>query len=274
MAQDPSSLLESEQAELSEETAWDYLNGRYPPVARHLLPFADKARKRGDKGEFWWELRACAYYDKFATDKIFYPDITDSPKFHLDRSGAFASNTAYFYPDGSAYLAGLLNSRAIWFFLTGIADSVRGGFYRMFAQNLNRIPVPKASDEEQQQIAALAEQCQQLAEQRYKISQRFIQRMIDDLCPQGREAKINTKVQSWWQLDFKRLQVELRKSFKLKRDEVLISLAERDEWQDYFDGRKKQVLELDDKLAAQEMLLNQAVNKLFGLTEDEIGLLG
>jgi hypothetical protein len=119
----------------------------------------------------------------------------------------------------------------------------------------------------------LAELCQQLAEQRYQISQRFIQRMIDDLCPQGREAKINTKVQSWWQLDFKSLQVELRKSFKLKRDEVLISLAERDEWQDYFDGRKKQVLELDDKLAAQEMLLNQAVNRLFGLTEDEVRLL-
>lgn len=274
MAQDPSSSLESERADLSEETGWHYLSGRYPSVARHLLPFADKARKRGDKGEFWWELRACAYYDKFATDKIFYPDITDSPKFHLDRSGAFASNTAYFYPDGSAYLAGLLNSRAIWFFLTGIADSVRGGFYRMFAQNLNRIPVPKASDEEQQQIATLAEQCQQLAEQRYQISQRFIQRMIDDLCPQEREAKINTKVQSWWLLDFKVLQAELRKSFKLKRDEVLIPLAERDEWQDYFDGRKKQVLELDDKLDAQEMLLNQAVNKLFGLSENEIRLLG
>ena len=28
--------------------------------------------KRYDKGEFWWELRACDYYDAFDKPKIIY----------------------------------------------------------------------------------------------------------------------------------------------------------------------------------------------------------
>lgn len=56
---------------------------RYPAVMMWLDPHADKARKRGDKGEYWWELRACDYYDRFEQDKILYPDIAPEPEFQL-----------------------------------------------------------------------------------------------------------------------------------------------------------------------------------------------
>jgi|AntRauTorckE6833_2_1112554.scaffolds.fasta_scaffold04176_3 type I restriction-modification system DNA methylase subunit len=264
----------AKEASLSEDTAWDYLSSHYSAVARHLLPFAEKARKRGDKGEFWWELRACAYYDKFALPKVFYPDITDSPKFHLDTTGAFSSNTAYFYPHGNTYLVGLLNSKAVWYFLTGIADSVRGGFYRMFSQNLNRIPLPPAADDQQEKIASLAQQCQQLAEQRQQQRQRFTRRLTDDLCPADQEPKLNTKSLNWWLLDFKTLQSELKKSFKLKAKDTLMPVAERNDWQDYFENEKGKISQLDQQLIETEVKLNQEVNGLFGLTESEISLLG
>ena len=73
---------------LSEDEAWSWLQQQYRAVANWLKPFADTGRKRSDKGEFWWELRACAYYNEFEKPKIFYPDITDSSKFHLNASGA------------------------------------------------------------------------------------------------------------------------------------------------------------------------------------------
>jgi hypothetical protein len=54
---------------------WECLKSKYPAIAKHLEPFEDKADKRCDKGDYWWELRACEYYDKFEKPKILYPDI-------------------------------------------------------------------------------------------------------------------------------------------------------------------------------------------------------
>ncbi len=260
----------------------------YPSIKAHLENYRERlepkpkgwpakqpwpGRKAGSYK--WFEIQdAVSYYDKFDQQKIQYAHFCSGPLFHMNSTGSYSNDKSYILPSSEWWVLGLLNSSTYWFLMKAMAPAVRGGFHELRIQYMEQLPIPKASDKEQEGIATLAEQCQQLAEQRYRISQRFIQRMINDLCPQGCESKISTKAQSWWQLDFKALQAELRKSFKLKRDEVLLPVADRDDWEDYFASRKKQVLELDDKLAAQETLLNQAVNRLFGLTEDEVRLLG
>jgi hypothetical protein len=64
----------------SEREAWNWLKKEYSPVACHLEPFVDAARKRQDQGDFWWELRACDYYDVLDGAKIVYPDIAKGPR--------------------------------------------------------------------------------------------------------------------------------------------------------------------------------------------------
>ena len=49
--------------------AWDWLKKNYPAIANHLIPFRNKAEERTDKGDFWWELRACDYYQEFRKSK-------------------------------------------------------------------------------------------------------------------------------------------------------------------------------------------------------------
>jgi len=44
---------------------WEWLYKNYSAIATRLLRFSEKAEKRYDKGEYWWELRACDYYDEF-----------------------------------------------------------------------------------------------------------------------------------------------------------------------------------------------------------------
>src|SRR5207245_629459 len=41
----------------------------------HLHPMKDNLMKRQDKGRFWWELRACAYWEEFEKRKIVYQEI-------------------------------------------------------------------------------------------------------------------------------------------------------------------------------------------------------
>ena len=48
-----------QQTSPSEAQAWAWFEARHPSLAQWLEPFTDKARKRTDQGDYWWELRAC-----------------------------------------------------------------------------------------------------------------------------------------------------------------------------------------------------------------------
>jgi hypothetical protein len=100
--------------------AWDWLSATYPAIAAHLAPFAESARKRTDQGEFWWELRPCAYYPAFDEPKILCPDIAKLPRFSWDTEGAYVNNTGYLLPD-ELWLLPVLSSRLLWFVLSQIA---------------------------------------------------------------------------------------------------------------------------------------------------------
>jgi len=44
------------------DDAWQWFSSNYPAIAKYLLPYKSKAEKRTDKGDYWWELRACENY--------------------------------------------------------------------------------------------------------------------------------------------------------------------------------------------------------------------
>src|SRR5690606_26472073 len=67
--------------EVSEDEAWNWFYKNYSGVANWLLPFKEKAKKRTDKGDFWWELRACDYYADFEKSKIMYQVFQVRPCF-------------------------------------------------------------------------------------------------------------------------------------------------------------------------------------------------
>jgi hypothetical protein len=126
---------------------WTYIGvhiNRYPVVFEHLRQFQARLEKRWDKGNFWWELRACDYYDRFEQPKIIYPDIATTCRFTLDRDGYFGSNTTYFIPGADLYLLGLLNSRLGQFYFSQVCAGLEGGgttYLRFFGQYLEGFPI-------------------------------------------------------------------------------------------------------------------------------------
>ncbi len=125
--------------------AWGWFKKNYPALAKHLQPHAAAAEKRQDKGEFWWELRACDYYNKFEEPKIVYPDIAKESRAAFDTQGRYFSNTVYFIPKSDLYLLGLLNSKLIFNYFKRIAsvlgDPDKGGRLRWFQQDVVKIPI-------------------------------------------------------------------------------------------------------------------------------------
>jgi hypothetical protein len=126
---------------------WTYIGvpiDRYPAVFDHLKLYQAQLEKRWDKGENWWELRACDYYDKFSEPKIIYPDIATACRFVLDRTGCFGMNTTYFIPGEDLYLLAVLNSKLGYFYFSTVCAGLEGGettYLRFFGQYIEKFPV-------------------------------------------------------------------------------------------------------------------------------------
>jgi type I restriction-modification system DNA methylase subunit len=262
--------------ELSDADAWAYLQSHYPNIAKHLSTYETPARKRGDKGDFWWELRTCAYYEQFEKSKLVYPDLSQGSKFHLDEGGCLFPNTGYFIASDDKYLLGLLNSKVTWFFLRGISDAMKGGEWRirLFSQNIERIPIPTADETQQQTIANLAEQCQTHAKTRYALEQKVQRRLLENLRPKNNHEPLNTKLIQWWKLStVTELASEARKAFKLKKPDTLnVDLSnptKQDEWEAYLQDNIDQWQTTTRTINGLEQYINQAVYSLFKLDAEE-----
>ncbi len=252
----------------SEDLAWLFVRENFSAIAKQLEPFAERARKRTDKGDYWWELRACDYYQKFLAPKISYIEICDAGPFSFDESGFYQEATTFMIPSADRYLLSLLNSNALWLFWIASTTVLRGGYQRMKNQFVEPAPIPDADKVTKLKLADLALKCQKTAKQRYK-SQIAFTRRIPDLCPPERDAKLSTKLQEWWKLaDFAAFRAEVKKVFKAE-----IPLKERSDWEDLFVIGKAEIEKLSAEIKRNEDEINAIVYKLFDLTPDEITLL-
>jgi len=125
-----------------EEEAWAWFSDKYPAAAKHLLPFKEKAIKRTDKGDYWWELRACAYYDKFDEPKIFYQRFQVKPCFVYDDSSTFSNDSMFFLSVQDKKLLALLCSETGWWLIGEFCPRIQHG-YMLTWDNFKQIPIPR-----------------------------------------------------------------------------------------------------------------------------------
>lgn len=138
-----------------EENKWGWFEKSYPAIAKHLSRFEDKARKRYDQGEYWWELRSCTYYDEFEKPKIMLPDISLRGNYTFDNTGGlYLVNTAYIIGNNEMFLLGILASNLIDFYYRSISSTYRGGYLRFIYQYLETIPIVVPDDKTLKQIVS------------------------------------------------------------------------------------------------------------------------
>ncbi|MEW6587497.1 MAG: TaqI-like C-terminal specificity domain-containing protein, partial [Nitrospirota bacterium] len=126
---------------MTETSAWRWFSELYPAIANHLGPFAEKGKKRYDKGEYWWELRACDYYAAFEKPKIMWPEIAGDARFTYDDAGYYVNNKVFIISDGSHYLLGLLNSALLRFFIHNNCTDLQGNSYNFSGVFVSRTPI-------------------------------------------------------------------------------------------------------------------------------------
>lgn len=262
----------------SGERAEAIFEEKYPSLHARMKKFEEALIKRQDQGRYWWELRSCAYWQEFEETKIVWPDISKLPRFSMDTERHYLGNTGYFIPSSNYYLLGILSSWATWFMISKTAQPLRlrgdRWQYRLFAQFMERLPIPDATDDEKETIGALAKLCNTLGQQRYDLQDQFSLRLTSAFRQTGKGSalSLNTKAQSWWEPSLSELGEALKVSFKLQANPFRHPRT-ADEWEPYLAEKREEFERLTRELSDAEAELNDRVYRLFDLTAEEIRLL-
>jgi len=141
-----------------QEPAEDFIRRNMPSLMSHLSRFEAKARARDDQGDYWWELRPCAYYPEFEKEKVVYSEIVREPQFHYDTEQFFVEATAFLMTGSQTkYLCALLNSKPVAFFFKRYYAG--GGLgeegYRYKKAFLENLPIPTLTPENQSLVSQI-----------------------------------------------------------------------------------------------------------------------
>lgn len=118
----------------------EWFESEFSELANHLKKFEIKAKKRTDKGDYYWELRACDYYDKFEKPKIMYQVFQVKPCFIYDENGLFSNNSMWFIPSDDKVLLGILNSKMGWWLISKYCTAIQNG-YQLIWKYFRQIPI-------------------------------------------------------------------------------------------------------------------------------------
>ena len=124
-----------------EHEAWAWFERIYPSVAHWLLQFKDEASRRTDKGDYWWELRACAYYSEFSQPKLFYQTFQVRPCFIYSDQSVFCNNSMWFITIQNKALLALLCSNMGWWLISKYCPRIQNG-YQLIWDNFKQISIP------------------------------------------------------------------------------------------------------------------------------------
>ncbi len=247
-----------------EEDAWEFIKSNYPIISSHLADYKEKASKRYDKGEFWWELRACGYYNLFETPKVVWPNLQSENKFSFDSKGFYINAPSVILPTDSKALLCIINSKLAWFFFKNICVIRNGGYLEMKPQYFEQLPVSLPSDEKPFNEKADMMLAQNKALHEFKAD--FLNFLESELKPK----KITKKLESWDELGLEQFKKELTKcKVKFKS----LSLKERKEWQEYFSEQKQKADEIKAIIDSTHKEIDQMVYKLYGLIQEEIKII-
>jgi len=241
----------------NEAEAWSWFENKFPSAAQWLKPFEGKAKQRTDMGDYWWELRACDYYDKFSMPKILYQKFQVKPCFIYDEQGLYCNDSMWIIPTNNKGLLAILNSRMGWWLITKYCTQIQNG-YQLIWKYFGQIPIANPSPELAIQAERMLTLSKALQDQSIKF-QRSIQRKFE-------VEELPKKLQDWYLLSYAEFIKELAKK------KVKLSLSEEAEWEDYFNQESRKALELKATIDDTDKAIDKMVYALYGLSAEEIDI--
>ncbi len=238
----------------------------YKGIFQYLQQYKEKLIKRQDKGENYWNLRACDYYDKMEEPKLIYYHTALTHSFYYDTEGYYISANCYFIANADRYLQCILNSSLFNFvkkyLFPAFGDAEKGGRVRLDANKMNKLPIKNILDEEKKNFTYKAKEITKISNNFQTKKQKFLNRLQSNF----NLEKLSKKIENFYESDFKTLLKELKKK------KIALTLKEQDEWEEYFESYQKELLGIKSQIDKTDREIDAMVYELYGLSDEEIAL--
>ena len=138
-------------------------------------------------------------------------------------------------------------------------------FAKISLDNLSSFPIPKLTNDIDQQFISFAKKRETYYLEFLLISKKFSTYFSSCY----RIEKLSGKLSAWYELDFSDFIKELNKAIKAAKGTPL-SKKDEFEWMELFEENKKKALALKTEIDRTDQEIDQMVYELYGLTEEEI----
>lgn len=160
------------------------------------------------------------------------------------------------------FLLAVLNSKVIAYYIReNYYSSSMGGGINFTPDLIRSLPIPQIPTNKQL-FVEYSEQMQKCNQSLLLKRCRFMQRLKDNVP----NVKINSTLETFDLFDFTKFITEL------KKQKIVLSLREQDEWEEYFNDYKRQCNELSTQISSTDREIDKMVYKLYGLTDEEIAI--
>lgn len=130
----------------------------YPAIHAFMKPKRKEMVDRYDQGKYFWELRACAYWQEFEQPKIIVPAITDTVNFAPDVDGYYCNNKAtIFVPESVLFSCAIANSQVSAWYASKTFATKEGGFFDFEPRYSSQLVIPHVTPKQQQMIERVAD---------------------------------------------------------------------------------------------------------------------
>ena len=196
--------------------------------------------------------------ERFEQPKVLVRDTGGGLMATYDDSSFYAKDVIIIEDDGKSTivlkaLTAILNSILLrWYYETTFPT------LHVQRNELASLPIPNLVNIEE--FSSLADTMLSLNKQLQEKRARFLHRLSENF--EG--VKITSALQTFDQMDFKAFVGEL------KKQKIKLSLAEQDEWEDYFNQYRNDCQQLSEQIAGTDREIDLRVYQLYGLTYDEV----
>lgn len=160
------------------------------------------------------------------------------------------------------FILALLNSKLMKFLYETQINEDGKVFAQVKIIYIDELPIKNIPLEQQQPFIEKADQMLSLNQELQEISGKFQRNLQREFSLE----KLSKKLESWFDLSYDDFLKELK---KLK---VELTLSQKAEWEEYFLQEKAKALDCQSNIQATDKEIDQMVYELYGLTEEEIGV--
>ena len=163
------------------------------------------------------------------------------------------------------FIVSILSSKLFTYFFSKFlsTDTLQGSYSSIYPEDLRVMPIKQISPPEQKPFIEKVDLMLKLNKEFYEKKNKFFNRIKKSFDLE----KINKKLDKFYGLEFNDFVLEIEKQSKKK-----ISLKEQDDWEDYFNGYKKELVELQDGINKTDNEIDKMVYELYGLSDEEVGV--